>query len=112
MRLPDVLFVGLFVCNSIREIMFRCFAEEEKLQQNAKQNAEIREFSVKTREKNVVNDDPKRPGSETAPERLFVHMISYGRRPKLSFCRLRSRDLSFWVIYQLYIYLVSLTCYC
>ena len=51
MRLPDVLFVGLFVCNSIREIMFRCFAEEEKLQQNAKQNAEIREFSVKTRKK-------------------------------------------------------------
>ena len=107
---PMFCFVGLL--SAIRELIFRYFAEEENIQQNAKQNAEIRDFSVKTREKNVVNDDPKRPGSETAPERLFVHMISYGRRPKLSFCRLRSRDLSFWVIYQLYIYLVSLTCYC
>ena len=29
----------------------RHFAEAEKIQQNAKQNAEIREFSVKTRKK-------------------------------------------------------------
>ena len=39
--------------SAIREIIFQYFAEEEKNQQNAKQNAEIREFSVKTRKKNV-----------------------------------------------------------
>ena len=33
---------------AIREIIFQYFAEEEKIQQNPKQNAEIREFSVKT----------------------------------------------------------------
>ena len=40
--------------SAIREIIFRCFAEEEKNQQNAKQNAEIREFSVKTPKNNVL----------------------------------------------------------
>ena len=39
---------------AIRENIFRCFAEEEKIQQNAKQNAAIREFSVNTRKKNVL----------------------------------------------------------
>ena len=37
--------------SATREIIFRYFSEEEKMQQNAKQNAEIREFSVKTRKK-------------------------------------------------------------
>ena len=35
----------------IHEIILRYFSEEEKIQQNAKQNAAIREFSVKTRKK-------------------------------------------------------------
>ena len=35
--------------SAIREIIFQYFTEEEKIQQNPKQNAEIREFSVKTR---------------------------------------------------------------
>ena len=43
---PMFCFVGLFVCNSRN--YFSIFAEEEKLQQDPKQNAEIREFSVKT----------------------------------------------------------------
>ena len=42
-------FVGLL--SAIREIFFRFFAQEGKIQQNAQQNAETREFSVKTREK-------------------------------------------------------------
>ena len=38
--------------SAIREIIFQYFAEEEKNQQkNAKQNAEIREFPVKTQKK-------------------------------------------------------------
>ena len=46
---PMFCFVGL-----LSENIFRYFAEEEKIQQNAKQNAEIlREFPVKTRKKNV-----------------------------------------------------------
>ena len=43
---PMFCFVGLFVCNSRN--YFSVFAEEEKIQQDPKQNAEIREFSVKT----------------------------------------------------------------
>ena len=53
---PMFCFVGLL--SAFREIIFRYFAEDEKIQHNAKQNAEIREFSVKTRKKNVVNNDP------------------------------------------------------
>ena len=52
---PMFCFVGLL--SAIRELIFRYFAEEENIQQNAKQNAEIREFSVKTRKNNVVNND-------------------------------------------------------
>ena len=39
----------------IREIIFQYFAEEEKISETRrnKMNAEIREFSVKTRKKNV-----------------------------------------------------------
>ena len=39
--------------SAIREITFRYFSEG-KIEQNAKQNAEIREFPVKTRKKNVL----------------------------------------------------------
>ena len=46
---PMFCFVGLL--SAIREIFFRFFAQEGKIQQNAQQNAETREFSVKTREK-------------------------------------------------------------
>ena len=49
MRLPDVLLCRAFVC--ISRFFLPYFAEEEKIEQNAKQNAEIREFSVKTRKK-------------------------------------------------------------
>ena len=49
-------FVGLL--SAIREIFFTYFAEEEKIQQNGKQNAEIREFSARKRKLNVVNNDP------------------------------------------------------
>ena len=52
---PMFCFVGLL--SAIRELIFRYFAEEENIQQNAKQNAKIREFSVKTRKNNVVNND-------------------------------------------------------
>ena len=49
-------------CLHIREIFFRHFAErEEKIQYKRETKAEIHEFSVKTRKKNVyvVNNDPK-----------------------------------------------------
>ena len=53
------MFCFVRLLSAIREMIFRYFAEEEKIEQNERQNAEIREFSVKTRKKKVANNGPK-----------------------------------------------------
>ena len=58
MRLPDVLLcLSLIIVgrsSAFRQNIFRCFAEEEKVQQNAKKNAAIREISVETRRTQLI----------------------------------------------------------
>ena len=72
-------FVGLL--SAIREFIVRYFAEEKKIEQNAKQNAENREFPVKTRKKTlIVNNDPSRADT----------MLPIRRARSASGCRRRS----------------------